>query len=478
MRLTLKQWLYRNGYRYIKKENDEESKKRITHTFMDGGCLEVPEHDKTMNQMFYDKIAEFVAQNEYFPISELRTPVFKYYLDFDIKEDKEVTEEEFGHMAKHIQRVLSLVLDCEQEHYCFVSSCNSKSLEDGKIKSGCHINFPLVRVDSFMARKLRQIIVQYFEQLEDENIGKHSWDEIIDEEVYVGAGLRMIGADKAHKCPVKKCAGKRKALNKSNDEDDYCDTCDNVGYVYEDRRYYPFLILKEDGSEYKKKMNKCKIENCEFLNDVKLFSFIIKKNSIRTHDNINVQWKETLPAWYKPFPITERITKKKNPPKYLEDKSLTEEQKMKISGYSDLERIDSSDVRFIELQKFIRNTWEVYDDLRIRLFKKTGRKNAKHYSYQIQTYNHYCHNIGREHQSQHIWFHIDPQTHAIYQRCFDCTDYISKNFVKLSQKMIKLLFPEQYEAAISQRKLIETNLTEKEKQVNALNALFDLGDLE
>ncbi len=463
MSMSLKQWLYRENYN-LKGDN-----KQLTHTFMDGGTLVVPEDDINKSQLFYDMMAKHIIKQEFFPISELRTEVFHYYLDFDIKSNVEVSKEDFIIVMRNIQKVLSLVLKCDNEHYCYISTCNSKILEDNKIKTGFHVNYPMVNVDSFIARKLRQIIIQYL-NYNKQNIIDLDWEQVIDEEVYVGAGLRMIGADKAKKCPIKNCAGKKK------NGKEYCDTCDNKGYIYENRRYFPYMIMKSDGSEYTSKMEKCRIENLDFLKDKNLFSFIIKKNSIRTHNPVNVVWQDNLPAWYNPFPITERIIKKKSSTKkYLEDKILTEEKEMKIKGSCDLERIDSYDSRFIEVQRFIQNMWNVYNDLRITVFKKVGKKGCKHYSYCVLTYNHYCHNISREHQSHHIWFHIDSQTHAIYQRCFDCKDYISKNVLKLSEKMIKILFPEYYDKAVNQSKIISKSSIKNKS--NDFESLFEIDDL-
>ncbi len=479
---TFKDWLANNGcvYDARKKKNDKTGTYAMTHTFMDGGCVALLEDDKALVQNFYDVFAKGVIKGEHISISEFRTETFRYFLDFDIKENEELTKEEFRIIAQYLMEAISLVLDVKIECYCFVSTREAKKLDNGIIKSGFHVNFPLLKVNTFIARKLRQIIIQYLETKDD--IKQLEWGEVIDECVYTTAGLRMIGADKAAPCPIKNCAGNKKKIDNIKDHEKnanaYCFVCKNFGRVYDNRRYYPYLILKNDGSEYVSKMKKCKLYDEEFLQDYKLLSFIIKKNSIRATGDVNVKWKETLPAWYKPRPINEKVFKKKNPPKYLDDAELAEENAMHIKGYSELERIDASDPRFIELQKFIQQTWSVYNDLRIRLFKKSGKRNAKHYSYQIQTYNHYCHNIGREHQSQHIWFHIDPQTHAIHQRCFDCKDYMSKHFIKLSQKMVRLLFPEQYEKVESQRQLIEAKLQERQKEVNDFETLFDIDDLE
>lgn len=479
--MHFKQWLYNNGYGLEPRngETKEQALTRLSHTCLNGGRLAIPlpSEDKHQNQLFYDKMAAAILKDDPFPISELRTPVFRYYLDFDMKEQYPVSKKEFTIIAQHIQHVLTQVLESTHEHYCFVSTCPNKNLSDGLVKSGFHINFPLLRVDTFIARKLRQILVQYFEQLEDDRLQKRDWGEAIDEEVYVGAGLRMIGADKSHKCPILNCAGKRKKKEKISD-DDYCPTCDNLGLIYENRRYFPFLILKGDGTVYSRKMANFMIEDRGFLDEKNMLSFLIKKNSIRTEGDINVTWREPLPSWYKPTPITERIVKKRNPTKYLEDDSLKEEKEMKIYGYSDLERIDSTDPRFIEFQKFMQSMWDVYSDLNIRVFKKTGRRGAKHYSYQIQTYNHYCHNIKREHVSQHVWFHVDQQTLAVYQRCFDCKGYISKNFKKLSQKIVKLLFPEMFEKAMTQHDMIEKSLTPNAKAPTTFEELFEIDDFE
>ena len=439
-----------------------------THTFLDGGVLRVPEDDPELVIKFYKILVEGITNGEPMCISEFRTDVFNYYIDFDIKASTAVEKEEMIAIAQEIQYALNQVINCRDDRYCFVSTCNSKQIDENTIKSGFHINFPMMRVDSFTARKLRQIIIQYLYTHENESIKKRDWESIVDEAVYVTSGLRMIGADKSVSCKKKNCRTSNK----------YCSLCMNKGKIYQNRRYFPFMILTEEGNEYVRKMEKYYISNQEYLEKGTILKFLIEKNSIRTHSPMNIKWKQNMPAWYKPEPITERVIKKRNPTKYLEDKSLTEEQRMKISGYSDLERIDMSDIRFQQLEQFIQTMWPIYKDLKIRMIKRTGRKNAKHYSYQIQTCDHYCHNIKREHTGNHIWFHIDPQTHSIYQRCFDndCRDFISTNCLKLSNKLTTMLFPEQHQKAQQQRNLIKETL--KPKQVkNEFESLFEIDDL-
>jgi hypothetical protein len=115
-------------------------------------------------------------------------------------------------------------------------------------------------------------------------------------------------------------------------------------------------------------------------------------------------------------------------------------------------------------QKQLKNEIYVDEDTRcqlesfIRQFMK-GQKNAKiikmlktDESYFIQTDSKYCENLGREHNSNHVWFYISKER-TIRQKCFCtcivprkggsfCKDFNGQEHNLKINKVIDFLFPE------------------------------------
>ena len=68
-----------------------------THTFLDNGTLNLPEHDKELMQKFYGALAAAILSRQPVCISEKRTPVFNYYIDFSSAPFIDIYEEEEEH---------------------------------------------------------------------------------------------------------------------------------------------------------------------------------------------------------------------------------------------------------------------------------------------------------------------------------------------------------------------------------------------
>jgi hypothetical protein len=114
------------------------------------------------------------------------------------------------------------------------------------------------------------------------------------------------------------------------------------------------------------------------------------------------------------------------------------------------------------LETFIRQNLDGQGDARItKVFKKSETE------YCVSTYSRYCENIGREHGSNHIWFHV-KENEGICQKCFCkcetveerkkgyCRDFAGRRH-KLTSQLVKLMFPKKNKVSEGIKKAILPN---------------------
>lgn len=425
-KLPLKQWCA------IKKVYGN---KPYSHTFLDKGVVQIP--SIYLNE-FLKCYAWNIKHNMPVSVSELRSPFFRFFIDIDFELPIVLSKEQVINLVENIQITIKDVIEPIEQLYCIISQSEPKYIDDIKIKNGIHLIWPRLYVDEVRARKLRDIIVQKF-SLDNSthdwesviNETAQDWESVIDESVYVNSGLRMMYSSKAEKCSS--CKGKISATK-------FCNLCINKGFHY-NRPYKPIIVMDMDGC-IDKKREKMFIKEDDKITENDIFK-ILHKTSIRSEKKESTLiFNEPLPSWYKSTKfIKGRVTRRKKTTNYLNDPSLIEETKMKCG--QDDEHIDRFDERYIQIQDFIRNMWPVYSTINITAFIK--KKRRKHYYYYMRTDQHYCHNIAREHGSNHIWLTIDPDTRSIMQRCFDndCSTYMTTiDSLKLNNKIFALLYPE------------------------------------
>jgi len=128
------------------------------------------------------------------------------------------------------------------------------------------------------------------------------------------------------------------------------------------------------------------------------------------------------------------------------------------------------------LETFIRQSIPGQSDARItKVFKKSDTE------YYISTSSKYCENLGREHGSNHVWFHV-KETDGICQKCFCrcetvegrrkgyCRDFAGRRH-KLNSSLIKLMFPKKNKVSESIKKAILPNAVVNPNIRNISNTL-------
>jgi hypothetical protein len=417
------------------------SMKPYSHTFLDGGVIGM---DADQIPGFLKCYAWNIKNNNDVSVSEMRTDIFRFFIDIDFELSFELSKEQIINLVEGIQGVIREVILPIDNLYCILSHSPPKIIDDVKIKNGVHIVWPRMYVDQLGARKLRDLIVQKL-IIENDTLDwdtaindTHDWEAVIDESVYVNSGLRMMYSKKAEKCKeCKECKTKM------------CNNCCNTGFKYS-RPYTPLSVIGIDGVEdvVRKKII------CKPNQNISQMMQVLSKTSIRsTRTSPNLKFNEPYPSWYKPSKfIKGKVSRKKNNPNYLEDPTLIEETKMNCGNG---ERIDRTDIRYIQTQDFIRDMWAPYPALNITTFIKKKRRN--HYYYYLRTDQHYCHNVSRDHSSNHIWLTIDPDTRSVMQRCFatNCTGYMTTlESLKMNDKLYDLLYPDLSEKIIANKRKI------------------------
>lgn len=219
----------------------------VTHLLMDGthgGVLYVPDDDAGLFLNLYFTSA--CVKHESLSVVEKRTPVFRLFFDLDIRINEEDDHGRTGlvrTVATHIWDFVVrqfFVLETTDESSCCSSSNNAikdrmivctaptKTEREGVIKVGCHLMFPNIYVNSPIALKCREGLLEYLAATttnaasclphstssqsvtqRDDSSGTvtesvdsdiitpiNGWSDIVDDTVYRGSGLRLVWSHK------------------------------------------------------------------------------------------------------------------------------------------------------------------------------------------------------------------------------------------------------------------------------------------
>ena len=425
-----KQFLFnkrKNGLSaYIKKNSDDD--RECTHRLLDGGNLHISKSE--LNQ-FYNVYATDLVSNLKNYMVELRTPVFKYYIDMDIFDHEFYTGKKLQKIIIKIQTALSFFFGRHtfdsDVYVCTTPPKHVFKEEQEYIKTGVHLIWPHVLVTQEIALFLRQFIIQYLIIKIGERPEHNDWGDVIDETVYIQNGLRMIGSYKAFPCKI--CKNKEPAL-------DSCDFCFGQGRLYGKHTYRLEYILSTNKTIKKKKF-------AEIIRKQSELTQLLSIRSYKFKSNINIE--EPFPTWFNVMSAS-----KTNKRVYNVLKKTREHQKR--TGGSNAINIDDKGV-YDTVETLIKNTFGAkthFQNIGIKSIRKpsTGKKEC----YWVTTDCSYCLNVNRCHNSSTIYFRITYS--RITQKCFSkksamhdrkvmCSAFESDGYdISLSDK--KILFPESY----------------------------------
>jgi hypothetical protein len=356
---------------------------------MNGGGISVP-FDRL--DKYYDDVIQSFKKGELLYIVEQKTDIFNFFVDIDYIEEVALSLEQVQTICQNIITTVNTVSPVKCR--CLISIAKPKAKND-MIKTGVHLNWVGLHVDQFNAISLRTHIIQNLKSM----YPAKNWESIIDQSVYgdpekgsKGSGLRMIWCHK--KAKHQQCGGKG------------CLTCGNTGKVTEGP-YLPFFEVDENENFYRTSQEPCKR--------------LLQLSNIRT------DLKKSL----------EIVNGQSKPRRVKREGDFTAEQQK--NSVFDLEVV-------AYLETFIRVHMEGQSNTRVfDIFSgPRGR-------FMVKTSSKYCENIGREHNSNHIWFSIS-NVGKIVQKCFCrcdtmkgrkhgfCKDFSGKSHI-LTTKITEKLFP-------------------------------------
>lgn len=184
-------WLKARGYWISFHDERAPGERRPTHLMLDGGKAAVPEEATAAFLNAY--VTSLVAFPTRRPcIVELRTPVFRMFVDLDTRfASLEAAERAATDGLPSVMRCLAAEVDGTAT-VCVSSA--SKQERGGVFKRGFHVVWPDVLVTAGTALELRKRFVARLEaEVPAAEVGAcdTGWDGVVDAVVYKSSGLRM-----------------------------------------------------------------------------------------------------------------------------------------------------------------------------------------------------------------------------------------------------------------------------------------------
>lgn len=388
----LKKWLIKNNCLKNKRNNVENIS---THLSLAGGNYHIPNHKYNDFLKVLEKLFE---TNDNFYISENRTEIFRFIIDIDYMDELEMSPGMLNKILKTIYDTLVELFklnNINNDLSFFVLKTNkTKNItkeNDILKKTGVHIYFKDIFVDSETAIKFRSCIIQNLINKFGERPSYNTWDDIIDAAIYKQAGLRMPGAHKPSKCP--ECKGK--------DFDNCSNSCER-GYINEERPYLLHTYFNTDFEKDEEKTNEYRKNYLKLLQDT----------SLRTKlDLPNINFKDNIPDWIDKE-LYKNQNKLKKPKKKSKTRSITNEKRFDNS-------IERNSTLFNLIETTIVNSLNLYseqhhcnytfdrENLEITHIKYSETPKRKKRSFLIGTTLKFCFNVKREHNSNNTYFVIN-----------------------------------------------------------------------
>jgi hypothetical protein len=240
-----------------------------------GGTFLIPE---IKEGEFRERLRQDFEQRQMLSITEVRTVVFRFYADLDLKVPvQKLTEDAVFTIVRimnsQAQRFFPedhpplICIVCDKSGEAKAEQCGAAALgiAETRYKHGLHLHWPNVCVKCDDALRMRASMIAALERTDwTDLLGTTfiDWDSTVDESVYgsstnSNSGLRMVGAPKAIKC---------KCRNKGG-----CKDCSKRGYIIDPRHYKAFAAF--NGNELDDYLTR-RIKNN--------FSTLLDKTTIRT----------------------------------------------------------------------------------------------------------------------------------------------------------------------------------------------------
>lgn len=412
-----------------------------THYRMDGGKLAI---DPVIMDEFLKQYALALDRKEVISIVEKRTDIYKMHYDLDVVDTEPWSEAIILQTLQEMRTAMATCFPVEKREELFravVLTAPPKKVGD-MWKTGIHVIYPDLQVDSTMGLTLRKVAVMHLNKLQRRIAPLNSWDDVLDRCVHVANGLRMVGSVKMSKCD--NCSAKRKKMKQVGfDKFVLCDDCSGKTMVNEGRAYTGFLVMNSLGLKDE--------HDTEVLRQNRLFC--VKQSSIRCFSPLGAVKNEffVLPPGIALDEPSAKDLKRKGT-LVVSRKELRESDKKKVLGNNQLVPLLENFVTSNPLMSQLKfncpeNPYKNVSVIKV-IYNKT--KTSAHYLVNVDGPGAtFCNNKSGCHNSSRVFFEF--KTRYMVQRCFcpktsvveggvPCKEYISPR-VMLPEDVRKMLFP-------------------------------------
>ena len=218
-----------------------------THYRMDGGKLGI---DPILMDEFLRQYARALDRGESLSIVERRTEIYKMHFDLDVLDHRPWTEADIDQTLREIRTAMAECFPADKAALLLravVLLAPPKQVGD-MWKTGVHVIYPDLMVDSAMGLTLRKVAVLRLNRIGRRMEPLNAWEDVLDECVHLANGLRMVGSVKMSKCS--QCVAKRKKLkNVGFDKFVQCDECNGKTLCNDGRAYTAFLLMDSLGQK-------------------------------------------------------------------------------------------------------------------------------------------------------------------------------------------------------------------------------------
>lgn len=264
-------WLWSNEEFRIK----SGERQQVTHLLFSGGSFSIPveKHSVLLKKLAKDELHGLPNY-----VVEMRSPIFRFFQDFDMFHPQERLEpEDLRPIVTHCNYVMRQCFPSMKPEELRMVVCNNDPVWKSKqvfrvnsdksksvveqmdlLKSGYHVIWPELYVDQQMALGIRQLMVDRLrEHMKDhwtyqdgeDTIHYDNWEDNLDKTVFERNGLRMLYQRKAEKCEackIERYKQKRKKGPENKTTQIQCRVCENTGYLDTGRPYAPVAVWNGD----------------------------------------------------------------------------------------------------------------------------------------------------------------------------------------------------------------------------------------
>jgi hypothetical protein len=375
----------------------QQGTKEKTHYLLDRGVLNVPD---IKSQFFLQKYADFLSKKVPMFVVELKTPVFRMFGDWDFFNTRgtNMSIDEMCAIVRISQQVM-------QSCFPYKSSLELRTImcyaprkymtdKDGDEveKDGWHTVWPDIYVDEENAIKLITLIFnKTVKTFGERKVKKYGWTKVIDKSVYECNGLRMIGSRKMVKC---------KSCKKQTTQ--HCTECNGTQMADEGRAYVPVSVLDGNGIILKDELEKLEQNT----------TYTVMQNTLRTElskqkDKIYFALDDIELLQHLKFTRDVKGSKRSR----SDDKVYVTPTKSKKSGFVEVQTLTNDTGLVSSIEMFIKRVFPKIPSLKVT--KIMGMEDK---CYLLKTNSNFCLNLGREHETTSIYFHVGKS--GIAQKCF------------------------------------------------------------